>query len=70
MQRCIEQADWEGVIDEGRKQAGEPTRAIVMMHNLALSRLGRQCDEMYNFPKGSKRTNTELPSICSTLPAS
>jgi hypothetical protein len=32
-----------------------------MMHNLALSRLGRQCDEMYNFPKGSKRTNTELP---------
>lgn len=61
MQRCIEQADWEGVIDEGRKQAGEPTRAIVMMHNLALSRLGRQCDEMYNFPKGSKRTNTELP---------
>lgn len=61
MQRCVEQADWEGVIAEGTKQEGEPTRAIVMMHNLALSRLGRQCDEMYNFPKGSCKPNTPLP---------
>ena len=61
MQRCIEQADWEGVVEEGRKQDCEPTRAIVMMHNLALSRLRRQFDEMYNFPKGSKRSNTPLP---------
>ena len=61
MQRCVEQADWEGVVAEGTKQEGEPTRAIVMMHNLALSRLGRQCDEMYRFPKGSKKSNTPLP---------
>lgn len=61
MQRCIEKADWEGVVEEGKKQDCEPTRAIVMMHNLALSRLGRQCDEMYNFRKGSKRSNTPLP---------
>jgi hypothetical protein len=61
MQRCIERADWEGVIEEGRKQDCEPTRAIVMMHNLALSRLGRQCEEMYNFRKGSKRSNSQLP---------
>ena len=61
MQRCIERADWEGVVNEGSKQDSEPTRAIVMMHNLALSRLGRQCDEMYRFPKGSKRSNTPLP---------
>ena len=61
MQRCVEQADWEGVVTEGTKQEGEPTRAIVMMHNLALSRLGRQCDEMYRFPKGSKKSNTPLP---------
>jgi hypothetical protein len=32
-----------------------------MMHNLALSRLGRQCEEMYNFPKGSRRSATPLP---------
>ena len=61
MQRCIEQADWEGVVAEGTKQDCEPTRAIVMMHNLALSRLGRQCEEMYKFRKGSKRSNTPLP---------
>jgi hypothetical protein len=61
MQRCVESADWEGVITEGAKQEGEPTRAIVMMHNLALSRLGRQCDEMYSFPKGSHKPNTPLP---------
>lgn len=67
MQRCIEQADWQGVIDEGKKQKGEPTRAIVMMHNLALSRLGLQCDMMYQFPKGSKKPNTPLPVfMCNT----
>ena len=67
MQRCIEKADWEGVIEEGAKQDCEPTRAIVMMHNLALSRLGRQCDEMYNFRKGSKRSNTPLPIFMSNV---
>lgn len=61
MQRCVEQCDWEGVIEEGKKQDCEPTRAIVMMHNLALSRLGRQCEEMYQFRKGSSKINTPLP---------
>ena len=61
MERCIEQADWEGVLEEGKKQEGEPTRAIVLMHNLALSRLGLQCEEMYRFPKGSKKADTMLP---------
>ena len=61
MQRCVEQADWEGVIEEGTRQDCEPTRAIVMMHNLALSRLGRQCSEMYKFRKGSSKPSTPLP---------
>ena len=61
MQRCVEQTDWEGVLKEGVKQNCEPTRAIVMMHNLALSRLGRQCNEMYKFRKGSSKINTPLP---------
>ena len=56
MQHAIERTDWQGVLEEGARQQDEPTRAIVMMHNLALSRLGRQCDEMYNFPKGSKKS--------------
>ena len=61
MERCVEDADWEGVVKEGTKQVGEPTIAIVLMHNLALSRLGRQCEEMYKFPKGSSKINTPLP---------
>lgn len=61
MQRCVENADWEGVINEGAKQNEQPTRSIVMMYNLALSRLGRQCDEMYRFEKGSSKPNTPLP---------
>ena len=61
MQRCVENADWEGVIKEGEKQDIEPTRSIVIMRNLALSRLGRQYDEMYKFRKGSKKSNTPLP---------
>lgn len=61
MQRCIEQTDWEGVVAIGKQQTDEPTRAIVMMHNLALSRLGRQLDEMYLFPKGSKRSASDQP---------
>ena len=55
MQRCIEHNDWQGVVDEAARQDDEPTRAIVMMRNLALSRLGRQADEMYLYPNGSKR---------------
>ena len=55
MQRCIGQNDWQGVLDEAALQKDEPTRAIVMMRNLALSRLGRQGDEMYLYPNGSKR---------------
>jgi len=61
MARCVENGNWNGVIEEGNKQDSEPTRAIVMMRNLALSRLGRQCKEMYQFPKGSAKISTELP---------
>ena len=57
MQHCIEENDWQGVMDEAALQKDEPTRAIVMMRNLALGRLGRQADEMYLYPNGSKRYN-------------
>lgn len=55
MQRCVASQDWEGVLEEARQQEDEPTRAIVMMRNLALSRLGRQGDEMFLYRNGSKR---------------
>ena len=62
MQRCIERVDWTGVLEEGKHQKTEPTRAIVLMHNLALSRVGLQPDYMYSFPKGSKQYATPLPA--------
>lgn len=54
MQHAIEELDWGGVLDEAARQDDEPTRAIVMMRNLALSRLGKQGDEMFRYKNGSK----------------
>ena len=57
MQHCVEQQDWQGVLNEAARQQDKPTRAIVMMRNLALSHLGRIGNEMYNYPGGSKKSN-------------
>ena len=54
MEYYIEQTSWDDVLAEADKQRDVPTRAIVLMRNLALSRLGRQSTEMYRFPKGAK----------------
>ena len=54
MMHLIDQTDWEGVLQEAARQDDEPTRAIVMMRNLALSRLGRQGELMYEYCNGSK----------------
>ena len=61
MQRCMEVCDWEGILAEARDQQVEPTRAIIMMRNLALFRLGRQGDEMYHYPAGAAASATTLP---------
>jgi len=57
MQRCVEQADWKGVLVEASLQQDEPTRAIVMMRNIALARLGRQASDMYQYKNGAKMCN-------------
>ena len=54
MQHRIANLDWQGVLKEAAIQKDEPTRAIVMMRNLALSRLGRQGDDMFLYKNGSK----------------
>ena len=54
MQHHISNLDWEGVLEEAAAQKDEPTRAIVMMRNIALSRLGKQGDLMYLYKNGSK----------------
>ena len=61
MQQCLEQADWNGILAEAAYNDDEPTRAIVMMRNLALFRLGRQGDEMYRYPTGAKACNSPIP---------
>ena len=55
MKRYVEQTRWEDVLAEAAKQQDVPTRSIVMMRNLALSRLGRQSTEMYRYANGSKK---------------
>lgn len=54
MQHRIANLDWQGVLRVAAGQEDEPTRAIVMMRNLALSRLGRQGDDMFLYKNGSK----------------
>ena len=60
MRRAMEQSDWDGVLRAASLQKDEPTRAIVMMRNLALFRLGRQGDEMYHYKAGAKAPNTPM----------
>ncbi len=55
MQHCVDQRDWTGALQEAARQQDEPTRAVVMLKNLALSRLGRQGSDMFLYKNGSKR---------------
>ncbi len=61
MMHLIEKNDWEGVLREAATQSDEPTRSIVMMRNLALSRIGRQGDLMYQYRNGAKPYNAPFP---------
>ena len=54
MQHRIANLDWIGVLEEAVTQKDEPTRAIVMMRNIALSRIGKQGDTMFLYKNGSK----------------
>ena len=60
MQRCMEQCDWDGLLREAADLQEEPTRAIVMMKNLALFRQGRQGDLMYHYRTGAKPCGTPI----------
>jgi hypothetical protein len=61
MQQCMENLDWQGIVEEAVTGNEEPTRAIVMMKDLALFRLGRQGNEMYRYKDGSKACDTPVP---------
>lgn len=59
MNRAIEEGDWERVLTYARDGSTNvrPTRQIVMYKNLALFRLGRAGNEMFNYPEGSTPQN-------------
>ena len=61
MGRMMEQGDWNGILAEASDLTEEPTRAIVMLKNLALFRLGQQGDRMFQFRTGAKESNTPVP---------
>lgn len=57
MMKSIEEQDWQQVVKTANDISGEPTRAIFLMRNLALQRLGRQGDELFSYPVGARRPN-------------
>ena len=59
MSRAIDVQAWEKVIV--LSDTDHPTRAICMMRNLALFRLGRQGDEMYHYPDGDYAPASPFP---------
>ena len=61
MEHFIDQTRWEDVLQEAARQKDDPTRAVVVMRNLALSRLGRQNTEMYRYRNGSKKPASPFP---------
>lgn len=59
--RAIENEDWEAVLRIYPKGDEEPTRMMVMSKNLALLRLGRAGDEMFNYREGGAHPNAPFP---------
>ncbi|MBR4898082.1 MAG: hypothetical protein IKZ48_04780 [Prevotella sp.] len=57
MDKALENCDWEGMLSIAASCDEEPTRFIWMYKNLALFRLGRVGDEMYNYRNGSSMPN-------------
>lgn len=67
MMHYAEQTCWEEMLEEAAKQQDVPTRAIVMMRNLALSRLGRQGSEMCQYVNGSKKPDSPFAPPASMI---
>ena len=61
MMRNIERQDWQQVLVKAKGAKGEPTRAMCIMQNLALFRLGLPAEDMLSFPKGAKHPNAPFP---------
>ena len=67
MMHYAEQTRWEEMLEEAAEQQDVPTRAIVLMRNLALSRLGRQGLEMCQYVNGSKKPDSPFAPPASLI---
>lgn len=67
MERAMEEGQWEEVLRIYSYPMVEPTRQMVMCKNLALLRLGRAGDEMFNYREGGASPNApfsvHLPQV-------
>ena len=61
MSACLDKADWEGVLRVAEQSEEEPTRLMVMNKNLALFKLGRAGDELYQSRDGAKDPVAPFP---------
>jgi hypothetical protein len=55
MEDAVERADWQAILDVAATNPDEPTRMLWMYKNLAIFKLGRGGNEMYNYRNGSKK---------------
>ena len=61
MARAIEEEDWEQIPAIFLSGTAEPTRLMVMNKNLALFRLGRAGDEMFQYREGRRTPQRAVP---------
>ena len=61
MSQAVSQQDWERVVAISAEGSGEPTRAICLMRQLALFRLGSLGSEMFRYPQGAARSAAPFP---------
>ena len=52
MSQATDRGDWQAVVAAASESDTEPTRAEVMLRNLALQKQGRAADVMFSFPDG------------------
>ena len=60
MLKCIENGEWQNVIYTDNEYSCEPTRAIVMMRDLALFKLGRLGNQSFTFRNGGKMPESAI----------
>lgn len=62
MRMAVDKADWETVLNIVRQSDSEPTRVEVLFRNLALQKMGRGGDELFQYQDGDAPYNSVRPA--------